>query len=296
MTTRADGHQQHEHQRGRRAGRAQHLGHSMFPVFAATIVGCTVRSLRRRTSPRTWPACGRRVPRGGVIFPDGCVDLVWRGDGLVVAGPATGPMTPAVAVGRAGLRRALPARRGRRGARAARPASSRRDRAGRRRVGPGRRRARGGRRAARAAGRSCASACAARVDPLARAAALAMARPGRARGRARRGAGRERAPAAPPLRRRRRLRAEDARARAALPALPALGGDGGELARAGACERGLRRPGAPHARDAGGWPAARPLELCSRRRRASAGGRALVRFVQAARSRSAAVPCRRDDR
>jgi AraC-like DNA-binding protein len=26
-----------------------------------------------------------------VIFPDGCVDLVWRGDGLVVAGPATGP-------------------------------------------------------------------------------------------------------------------------------------------------------------------------------------------------------------
>src|SRR4051812_49920022 len=31
------------------------------------------------------------VARGGVILPDGCVDLVWRGDGLVVAGPATGP-------------------------------------------------------------------------------------------------------------------------------------------------------------------------------------------------------------
>src|SRR3954451_14101974 len=31
------------------------------------------------------------VTRGGVILPDGCVDLVWRGDGLVVAGPATGP-------------------------------------------------------------------------------------------------------------------------------------------------------------------------------------------------------------
>lgn len=29
------------------------------------------------------------VSRGGVILPDGCVDLVWRGDGLVVAGPAT---------------------------------------------------------------------------------------------------------------------------------------------------------------------------------------------------------------
>src|SRR5215212_218475 len=31
------------------------------------------------------------VARGGVIVPDGCVDLVWRGDRLVVAGPATGP-------------------------------------------------------------------------------------------------------------------------------------------------------------------------------------------------------------
>src|SRR3954462_11326321 len=31
------------------------------------------------------------VARGGAILPDGCVDLVWRGDGLVVAGPATGP-------------------------------------------------------------------------------------------------------------------------------------------------------------------------------------------------------------
>lgn len=29
------------------------------------------------------------VSRGGVILPDGCVDLVWRGDGLVIAGPAT---------------------------------------------------------------------------------------------------------------------------------------------------------------------------------------------------------------
>jgi AraC-like DNA-binding protein len=29
------------------------------------------------------------VSRGGVILPDGCVDLVWRGDRLVIAGPAT---------------------------------------------------------------------------------------------------------------------------------------------------------------------------------------------------------------
>jgi AraC-like DNA-binding protein len=39
------------------------------------------------------------VSRGGVVFPDGCVDLVWRGDGLVVAGPATGPMVAGVPVG-----------------------------------------------------------------------------------------------------------------------------------------------------------------------------------------------------
>jgi AraC-like DNA-binding protein len=41
------------------------------------------------------------VSRGGVILPDGCVDLVWRGDALVVAGPATGPAagaTPGVPV------------------------------------------------------------------------------------------------------------------------------------------------------------------------------------------------------
>src|SRR5262245_38210107 len=29
------------------------------------------------------------VSRGGVILPDGCVDIVWRGDRLIVAGPAT---------------------------------------------------------------------------------------------------------------------------------------------------------------------------------------------------------------
>ncbi len=39
------------------------------------------------------------VSRGGVIFPDGCVDLVWRGDRLVVAGPATAPVTSDVGVG-----------------------------------------------------------------------------------------------------------------------------------------------------------------------------------------------------
>ena len=39
------------------------------------------------------------VSRGGVIFPDGCVDIVWRGDRLIVAGAATGPMPSDVPVG-----------------------------------------------------------------------------------------------------------------------------------------------------------------------------------------------------
>lgn len=39
------------------------------------------------------------VSRGGTIFPDGCVDLVWRGTELVVAGPATGPLPSDVPFG-----------------------------------------------------------------------------------------------------------------------------------------------------------------------------------------------------
>ena len=39
------------------------------------------------------------IHRGGVIFPDGCVDLVWHGMHLFVAGPATGPADPSLAVG-----------------------------------------------------------------------------------------------------------------------------------------------------------------------------------------------------
>src|SRR3954452_1029124 len=39
------------------------------------------------------------VHRGGVIFPDGCVDLVWHGTHLVVAGPATGPVNPSIEIG-----------------------------------------------------------------------------------------------------------------------------------------------------------------------------------------------------
>jgi AraC-like DNA-binding protein len=39
------------------------------------------------------------VHEGGVIFPDGCVDLVWHGTHLNVAGPATGPASPDLAIG-----------------------------------------------------------------------------------------------------------------------------------------------------------------------------------------------------
>lgn len=39
------------------------------------------------------------VSSGGVILPDGCVDLVWRGDGLVIAGPATRAAQPGVPAG-----------------------------------------------------------------------------------------------------------------------------------------------------------------------------------------------------
>ena len=45
------------------------------PADLAAVVACT------------WTS----VASGGAILPDGCVDLVWRGDGLVVAGPATQP-------------------------------------------------------------------------------------------------------------------------------------------------------------------------------------------------------------
>jgi len=39
------------------------------------------------------------VSRGGAILPDGCVDVVWGGDRLVVAGPATGPAASSIPAG-----------------------------------------------------------------------------------------------------------------------------------------------------------------------------------------------------
>ena len=220
-----DGHQQHQDQGGRRPGRAhQHHRFLHVPRFR-----CDNRGVYREFAPppdlAPYVACvWTTVHRGGVIFPDGCVDLVWHGTQLVVAGPATGPVDPSIGGRRARARRALPARRGRDGARPARGRARGRDGAGRRRSGAtwvDERVAAGGMPALLEIVRERLRGVA--IDPLARAAALGMAAPGRARGRARRGAGRERAPAAPPLRRRRRLRAEDARPRPALPALPGAG-------------------------------------------------------------------------
>jgi AraC-like DNA-binding protein len=49
----------------------------------------------------TWE---RRVPAGSdapaaMILPDGCVDLIWRGSELIVAGPDRGPLSSAVPAG-----------------------------------------------------------------------------------------------------------------------------------------------------------------------------------------------------
>src|SRR3954454_13462470 len=37
--------------------------------------------------------------KGGRVLPDGCADIVWTGSGLVVAGPATVPVAAAIPVG-----------------------------------------------------------------------------------------------------------------------------------------------------------------------------------------------------
>ena len=191
---------------------------------------CTASSLRRPISPRTWPACGPASRAAGRSSPTAAWTSCGAATELVVAGPATGPMPSDVPVGVPvfGVRFRL----GVAGAALGLPAGEFLD--GNVPVadvwGPAvdERVAAGG---SPRWCRSCASALAgAPVDPLARAAALAMARPG-ARVDALCDLGRQRAPAAAALRRRRRLRAEDARAGPALPALPGAGGPGDDLAR-----------------------------------------------------------------
>ena len=71
----------------------------MFPDSAATIAG-VYREFAPPPDLAAHVACvWTSVSRGGMVFPDGCVDIVWRGDRLVIAGPATGPLTPEVPIG-----------------------------------------------------------------------------------------------------------------------------------------------------------------------------------------------------
>ena len=145
------------------------------------------------------------VSRGGVILPDGCVDLVWRGDRLIVAGPATGAIESPVPVGTTvfGVRFRLGVAgaalgRARRGVR-------RHERGRRGRAGPGRDRPRGRGRDARAArARARAAAAGGPAGPRGRA---GDGPAGDARGGAGHVARRERTPAAAAVPRRGRLRA-----------------------------------------------------------------------------------------
>jgi AraC-like DNA-binding protein len=71
----------------------------MFPESAATIAG-VYREFAPPLDLAAHVACvWTSVSRGGAVFPDGCVDIVWRGDRLVIAGPATGPLLPEVPLG-----------------------------------------------------------------------------------------------------------------------------------------------------------------------------------------------------
>jgi AraC-like DNA-binding protein len=75
------------------------IGSFMFPESAATIAG-VYREFAAPPDLAAHVACvWTSVSRGGVVFPDGCVDIVWRGDRLVIAGPATGPLTSEVPIG-----------------------------------------------------------------------------------------------------------------------------------------------------------------------------------------------------
>jgi methylphosphotriester-DNA--protein-cysteine methyltransferase len=113
------------------------------------------------------------VSSGGTILPDGCVDVVWRGDRLIVAGPATGPMVSDVPAGTPvfGVRFRL----GAAGAALGLPASELADANVELWDGLDERVAEGGLPALLAAVRKRVREP---VDPLTRAAALAMASPG----------------------------------------------------------------------------------------------------------------------
>src|SRR4051812_5909734 len=77
------------------------IGSSMFPDSAATIAG-VYREFAAPPDLAAHVACvWTSVSRGGVVLPDGCVDIVWRGDRLMIAGPATRPLVSEVPLGTA---------------------------------------------------------------------------------------------------------------------------------------------------------------------------------------------------
>ena len=137
--------------------------------------------------------------------------------------------------------------------------------------------------------RRCARGCAARARSAGARRGAGDGAAGRACGLGA-GSGRQRAPVAAALRGRRRLRAEDARAGAAVPAVPGAGAGGGELARlafaAGYADQAhLTR----ECRRLAGRTPAELVAAGARRRRASASDSFKPR------TRSARLPCRRDD-
>ena len=118
----------------RRATRMSAASSSMFPHRAATIAGCTVRSLHRGTWPRTWPACGRAGQGRPRCCPTAARTSCGPARACIVAGPATLP-APRRSPRHPGVRRALPARRGGCRARAAAGELPDLTRAARRRAG-----------------------------------------------------------------------------------------------------------------------------------------------------------------
>ena len=204
----------------RTSRRLERNGHRSTPCgLTCAWAGCTASSQRRR-----WPVCGcgdrRRTgagPARRLLRPD------LAGRPRRVRGRARHRPGAGEPGGRRGLRRrALPPRRGRR---RARPAALRAARPARRPRRPATARSPSGCRRTSSRARRCAGSRRSRVaappaDAAIAEAARRLAAAAGARGDARRRPRAQRAPAAPPLPRGRRLRPEDAPARAALPALP----------------------------------------------------------------------------
>ncbi len=64
----------------------------MFPDSAATIAGMYREDAPPPDLAQLLACTWTTVARGGRILPDGCVDIVWDGRDLVIAGPATVPL------------------------------------------------------------------------------------------------------------------------------------------------------------------------------------------------------------